>query len=342
MPGFLRGILAAIASTVFFLIFTEVMVLWVSHLVHLDPLLLPDRTLGWRLIPSLDGAHKPYLVYTDRNGFRTSGRDLGRSGEPFDVVFVGDSFCFGSGMDYPESLVGHFAEAHPGLTVANYGVPGYGTDQEYLILRRHLSLLQEDGDVVVLTYLNDFDDIRDRWDDARLKPWFTLENGKLVLHRPHSLLNSTCWYSRSAYVIAHFAVVAGVTPKIRGNYAFADRLYGALIMRIAALVAQRRGRLVIVYTSGQDADSIEGLRRAASAHQWAERADAGFIDLDEMPGGGNPRLYRRNDIHWNAAGSLLNYNYFAARFPTAINIAAQAAARRSSSLHIALHRGRGR
>jgi hypothetical protein len=320
MSKFLRAFLAAGCSTIILLVFVEALVLWVSHLSHLDPLLLPDPTLGWRLIPNLKAARKPYLVYTDGNGFRVSRNERNRNQEQYDVVFLGDSFCFGSGLDYSKTLVGRFAQTHPRLRVANMGVPAYGSDQEYLMLRRHLALVREGGVVVVLTFVNDFDDIRDRWDDARLKPWFALEGGKLVLHRPHSLLNSLCWYSRTAYVVAHFTIAAGaIAPKIRGHDAYADRLYGALITRIAELVAQRHGQLVIAYTSGREADSGAALQRAESAGGWAERAGAAFIDLDEMPDAANPRLYIKGDIHWDEAGALLNYNYFAGRFVSAMN-----------------------
>jgi hypothetical protein len=321
-----RRLLARVVAIAFFLVLVEVMVLRVSHLVRLDPLLLPDRTLGWRLIPNLNGAHKPYEVYTDRQGFRISPSGRGQSRRSFDVVFVGDSFCFGSGVDYSESLVGRFAGAHPKLSVANYGVPGYGTDQEYLILRRYISLLQPGGIVVMVTYLNDFDDIRDRWYDARLKPWFTLSGSKLVLHKPHSLLNSLCWYCRTAYVIAHLIVGAGgVTPRIRGSYAYADGLYGALLVRMARLVTEHRGRLVIVYTSGQEAGSTDALQREQSARCWAARTGSGFIDLDDMPDAQNPGLYMKNDVHWNATGSLLNYDYFVARLRTEADFAGHAA-----------------
>jgi hypothetical protein len=333
MSESLRRLLVGVVAIAFCLVFVEVMVLRISHVVHLDPLLLPDRTLGWRLIPNLNGAHKPYEVFTDRQGFRISESGRGQDSRPFDVVFVGDSFCFGSGVDYSESLVGHFARAHPKLSVANYGVPGYGTDQEYLILQRYILLLQPGGIVVIVTYINDFDDIRDRWYDARLKPWFTLSGSKLVLHKPHSLLNSLCWYCRTAYVIAHLIVTAGwVTPRIGGTYAYADRLYGALLMRMARLVAQRRGRLVIVYTSGQEAGSADALQREESARCWAERTNSGFIDLDAMPDAQNPGLYMKNDVHWNATGGLLNYDYFVARLGAAADFAGHAAKQRCPSL----------
>ena len=73
---------------------------------------------------------------TDSHGFRTL--PTGEGGEPEDdsavaVLFVGDSFTFGtsSNTSYPAefSKISH-------LRSINAGVPGYGTDQAFLMAKK--------------------------------------------------------------------------------------------------------------------------------------------------------------------------------------------------------------
>ena len=64
------------------------------------------------------------------------------------IVFIGDSFTFGEGLDDEETLPWRLQESLPDRNVINHGVGGYGTCQAML----RLSQLQpslSDGDIVV-------------------------------------------------------------------------------------------------------------------------------------------------------------------------------------------------
>ncbi len=62
---------------------------------------------------------------------------------------VGDSFSFGLGIENGQTFVHHLNELGDGKNVYwNFSIPGYSTDQEYLLIRERLGFFNPD--VVVL------------------------------------------------------------------------------------------------------------------------------------------------------------------------------------------------
>ncbi len=104
------------------------------------PLVNIDPELGWTLRPGIAGlrSEEPWQadVRTNALGFR----DVEHAGKAADVARVavlGDSFVFGSGVRQDETLTHQLAaRLGPAFEVVNLGVPGYGTDQALLTLRR--------------------------------------------------------------------------------------------------------------------------------------------------------------------------------------------------------------
>ncbi|MGO9057786.1 MAG: hypothetical protein ACLQU2_10445 [Candidatus Binataceae bacterium] len=302
-----------VASVVATLIVLNLAIVFGMYLTHHDVMYRYDSLLGWRVLPNLHAAHTPYISYTDAHGFRIL------PGEPVDtrecdVLMIGDSFCFGSWLSAQYTLAGRLKLAHPALRIAKAAVPGHGTDQELLALERYAPMLKRGGTVTLFTYLNDFDDIRDRWNEVREKPWFDLKGGGLVLNRPQSAVNSVLWSMRVLGVMAYAGALAfDLQPRIYGDDKYAATLYMALVERMAAIVRQRGGHFVVLYTSGRDARTINGRQWAGVAQKAAARADAEFISLDANTSALGPEMYIDGDIHWNAAGTLANYNYLAPR-----------------------------
>ncbi len=254
----------------------------------------------------------PYITYTDVHGFRILPNEP-RDTKNFDVMLVGDSFCFGSWFSAEQTLAGLLKLNHPALRIANTAVPGYGTDQELLALRRYAPMLKPAGAVVLLTYINDFDDIRDRWEEVREKPWFRLDNDGLVLERPDSWVNRLLWSAQVFSVTAYLtSLTFGLQPRIYGDDAYAARLYAALLEQMAAVVRARHGPLIVLYTSGRNARTSEGRRWTAVVRDAAARAGATFFSLDDQNSLG-PAMFAPDQIHWNAAGNRAVYDYIAPR-----------------------------
>jgi len=114
-------------------------------------LVVPDETLGWKLATDHVGEMAKVTVSTDSHGVRVadSGTPTTR-GQAGNVIWLmGDSFSFGWGLPWQETVGAQLAELMPeGSVVYNLGVPGYGLTQSLLRLRHERAL--PDPDVVIL------------------------------------------------------------------------------------------------------------------------------------------------------------------------------------------------
>ncbi|HEV3113876.1 MAG TPA: GDSL-type esterase/lipase family protein [Candidatus Binataceae bacterium] len=319
---------AALAGTVIMLVILNYAFLAGGYFTGHQRMYMFDALLGWRVLPNLEAARTPYITYTDIHGFRILPNEP-RDVRTFDVMLVGDSFCFGSWYSAEQTLAGLLKLNHPALRIANTAVPGYGTDQELLALQRYAPMLKPAGAVVLLTYTNDFDDIRDRWEEVREKPWFTMDGDGLVLERPDSWFNRLLWSAHIFSVSAYLTSLAfGLQPRIYGDDAYAARLYAALLEQMAAVVRARHARFIVLYTSGRNARTPEGRRWAAVVRDAAARAGATFFSLDDQNPLG-PAMFAPDEIHWNAAGNRAVYDYIAPRLEPLLqgNTAAASTAR---------------
>jgi len=109
-----------------------------------------DAELGWAPIPNASAMFTGTRTVTVRNN------SLGlRDVEPAPahkptVLFVGDSFVWGYDVEANERFTDLLRAKLPAARIVNAGVPGYGTDQEYLLLARIWNAINPD--VVVLMF----------------------------------------------------------------------------------------------------------------------------------------------------------------------------------------------
>jgi len=139
-----------------------------------------DPELGWTLRPDVVGlrSDEPWQadLRTNTLGFRDDEHAVKAAGVTR-VAVLGDSFVFGSGVRQDETLTRQLAaRLGPSFEVVNLGVPGYGTDQALLTLRRWGPRLSPD---VVLAgfFWNDVMENASGEIYGMRKPRFILENG---------------------------------------------------------------------------------------------------------------------------------------------------------------------
>ncbi|MDP2646141.1 MAG: SGNH/GDSL hydrolase family protein [Desulfobacterales bacterium] len=155
---------------------------------HFDPgMVLYDEILGWKMAPGWQGGHRHYdfqVTYsTNPYGFRGVFNPPGiAAGKRY--AFVGDSFTFSYGVNDHETFIYQLG-AWDKKTAAymNFGVPGYSTDQEYLLIKQRVFFFLPDV-IFLVVYLGN-----DLFDNAlpfplqaqHAKPYFELTSEGLVL-----------------------------------------------------------------------------------------------------------------------------------------------------------------
>ena len=145
-----------------------------------------DRALGWVLTPRWRGQHDHHdfsASYTvNASGFR--GTDTApAAGQPV-IAIVGDSFTFGTGVNDHDVFSALLDRRDPSAgRVYNFGVPGYSTDQEVLLVEQRVLAVKPKLIVLVVYLFNDLFDnqLTTALQVRRPKPMFRLENGQLRL-----------------------------------------------------------------------------------------------------------------------------------------------------------------
>lgn len=158
-----------------------------------------DEKLGWKLVPdqswqeTKEGNAK---VVINSSGFRDQERTFTVTSGTYRIAILGDSFIEAKQVDYDKSLTAQLEKqltSCPVLTgkkieVLNFGVQGYGTAQEYLLLREEV--WKYFPEVVVLAMLpsNDLYNNHPSLNptNSELAPYFTLDtqSRQLKLQKP--------------------------------------------------------------------------------------------------------------------------------------------------------------
>ncbi len=156
---------------------------------------------GWALAPNVRE-----LEVFDGKRLNTNSRGLrgvrevtpAKSPGTLRIAIFGDSFTFGEEVGDDETFAHQLELLLPGVEVLNFGVHGYGHDQELLYLREALPIFRPD--VVLIGHVND-DSMRNMLAFRSFaKPWFRLEGGELELHgtpvpSPATMLARAPWRS---------------------------------------------------------------------------------------------------------------------------------------------------
>jgi lysophospholipase L1-like esterase len=148
---------------------------------------------GWTPRPSFRHTLAGSETTINRLGYR--GHEVAptrTAGRPR-IVMLGDSITFGYGVRDGETFSAVMESLDPRLEVVNLGVQGYGTDQELLKLEREGFAYAPDVVVLNVCLANDLQDnaaARSIYDGVYPKPYFRLEDGRLVKVADHVALSA--------------------------------------------------------------------------------------------------------------------------------------------------------
>jgi hypothetical protein len=142
-----------------------------------------DTELGWAPVPNSSSLITTFrTTHFKHNSLGLRDEEFSLDAKPT-IMFLGDSFVWGLDSEADERFTELLKPKLPGYKILAAGVSGYGTDQEYLLLRRLWPKVKPA--VVVLIFCADNDRLDNRsnvrYDDYH-KPYFaTQPDGSVVL-----------------------------------------------------------------------------------------------------------------------------------------------------------------
>jgi hypothetical protein len=143
-----------------------------------------DRSLGWFPTPnskkSVEIIGRRISIAHNSKGFRDPEPVVdSRPG----IIFLGDSFVWGYNVEAEERFTERLRFRHPEWRIYNFGVAGYGTDQEYLLLQAHFQEYQPHIVFLIFCTENDhIDNCANGGGRIAFKPYFTPGPHGLQLH----------------------------------------------------------------------------------------------------------------------------------------------------------------
>jgi hypothetical protein len=169
-----------------------------------EPLIAYDPEIGFVPYPDtvtrrtdIDGNGNEivsYRVFNDRRGARVTQPGEAAPAHP-DILFVGDSFTWGHGIDN-EYTFAHLVPLALGVTGANLAMASYGTTQSLQMLRRNSDLAPR---LIVYVFINDHL-VRNTLPCARSYYPFCLDVSHVVSGKDGSLRIAPPWSDGTARI----------------------------------------------------------------------------------------------------------------------------------------------
>ena len=144
-----------------------------------------DRDLGWVPLENITQTQIAGLIHQNQFGLRSPDEmQLKKTPGKKRVLVLGDSYVWGVSAGQDDLFTNPNVHGTNDELI-NAGVSGYGTDQEYLFYLHAGQKFDVDQVVLVFTPYNDVTNNLASKQYSYFKPYFTLNNGELVLHTDH-------------------------------------------------------------------------------------------------------------------------------------------------------------
>lgn len=259
-----------------------------------------DEKTGWRMHPHNSFS---WSIGETRNHYRSNAAGF-RSDREFDVdetrskiLLVGDSFTFGTGVDYDETYGALIEADRPGSVVYNLAMPGFGVDQMWMALR-HQALPLDPRLVIVAFIDHDFDRSLSAYRRAEgfNKPLFAFRDGVLVRQSPADRPGAL-WRALEARSALHAALTA-VWRGLSFSLPVGDWWQRNAAVLTAIQDECRSAGVPVLFVR----IPLEGAPAFPTLATHLERNSSAFLDLAHPPAYGERRIFITNDGHINVAG----------------------------------------
>ena len=292
-----------------------------------------DHELGWVPLENIDYYDKPSGFSLHQNQFGLRGPDemqLTKTPGTKRILVLGDSYVWGVSASQDDLFTDPKVHGTNNEFI-NGGVPGYGTDQEYLFYLRTGQKFDVDQVVLVFTPYNDVANNLASQQYSYLKPYFTLNNGELVLHNDHVRDNKVrnfirrvdrecrVWnlVTKGLQGVGHVIVPKKEQKFAQPNFVVSDadkagiELTLTIIKKLKEAVAARGAEFYVVFIPFKK--RIE--KRMPDNHPFVPLIAAGLTQMGVSYREPYPEFYKSSlagaelfhppDNHFNAAGHAL-------------------------------------
>ncbi len=147
-----------------------------------------DKALGYKPKSNYAAQRNPWStkVTLIDHGIRSNGTSTSKIPSRPSILCVGDSFTFGDAVNDNEAWPAYL-EKSLGIHALNGGVFGYGLDQSILRAEQLVPVLKPDF-LIVATIQDDVRRCEYSIRSGVYKPYFTVANGELLLHKPLQII----------------------------------------------------------------------------------------------------------------------------------------------------------
>jgi lysophospholipase L1-like esterase len=226
--GVWRAVLVQLAIVIATLVVSEVILRVIdlrylrAHRVGADRIYNYDAELGWFPVPNSNVTFTGIRTISVRHN-NLGLRDIESDAAPKPTIaFFGDSFVWGYDAEQDERFTEVLRKQMPGHRVVNAGVTAYGTDQEYLLLKRLWPRIKPDIVVLMVCVDNDRkDNTANTRQDGPYKPYFLMSPGGgefkgIPVPRSRHLYFADNWLARNSSVmrVAVSAYVLITSPPV--------------------------------------------------------------------------------------------------------------------------------
>jgi hypothetical protein len=139
-----------------------------------------DSALGWSPIPHKKSPTNLYYKFKLNSlGFRSQEIDSSKK----HILLLGDSVAWGMKTNDNENFSYYLNQKFPTYQIINMAVPGYGIDQTYLFLKRHIDKVNPKLIIFVIHTGNDLYDTGSNRTISKNKPLFISQKNEIKLFK---------------------------------------------------------------------------------------------------------------------------------------------------------------
>jgi hypothetical protein len=252
-----------------------------------------DAELGWAPVPdSSSVVTTARTIHVQHNSLGFRDIEFERDARPR-MLFIGDSFVWGVDAEANERFTDLLRSRIADYATVNAGVSGYGTDQEYLLLRRIWAKIQPSIVVLVFCTANDrLDNGTNIRYDGYQKPYFAIANDGTLVLRGQPVPISRQVFIKQNWLVRHLwlaRVVAFAYVEIRHPQVYVPDPTERIVSKMREFVEAHGARLLVGLQFNDD-----------KLAQHLQRERIPFVTFD-----GAEAYSNRYGGHWTPAGHKL-------------------------------------